>query len=230
MITHFPYKKNVNEIAALFCVNATNPDVCKAGIVERMLNAFTNNTFKHFLANMNVGRYYQNKFNFSTWKIIPNTDGKKKTIEIRIVDVVTGNSRNELWEYWNNDPNLNTADLNWMLNNRGWQLIDPEFPPSPQPPNVIETPKLCYSWNEPGYGISYVPGSVGQTGGSGGTNGGSGGQTGGQNGGSGGQIVTTPAQTPSSPVASGFDIKSLVENPMVLIGVGLVAVYLIMKK
>jgi hypothetical protein len=213
MITNNQYKIISGQIAKLFC--GTDP-ICAISVKERIITNFNNETFTIFLTNIQYGRFYILKY--SHWTAKSNCRNMK--INVTLTDAVTGEITRGYWEYDNRNcgnEQYYYPDLNTLISRRGYQLIDPPIKDNSTP--EITKPRLIYNAKSESYGITYVP----PTGGGGG---------------GGGVTITPPytppslppAITPDAPAQGGFDIKSMLENPIVLIGIGVAAYLLLIKK
>lgn len=210
MVTNPTYKNYSTQIAKLFCKEDTNKILCEAGIIERLNTYLDNNTYPVFLAKLNSGRIYiTNAENF-----------KDYGFRIVITDIITGERSTAWWEVPYKYPYLSKIP---------GKLLQHQFNIISQNKTFSETDKsdIRITWNpiKPAYGITYVPQQVP-------------GYTppsiipGGNGGGGGGQIQIIPTQKPTTPVQTpdpgGIDFSSLLSNPIVLIGGGLV-LYLLLK-
>lgn len=215
MLINQTYKNYAAQIADIFCEGSI--PLCVTSVKQRIIKYFTDETFENsFLPNLDTGRFYYLKLThlpssegFIKWNLSGKdiVNGKPYSVTI---DGIPGDKRN---------------DTNWVMNhmNSWW---------ASQNLNL----RMFFLGTVPGfyiiqingqtpYGIVYVPGTVG--GGSGGSGGsGSGdcpsGQVwfGGKCVPSGGRIKV-PGGIPlpeSEPIAAGFDVGTILSNPMVLIG------------
>ena len=214
MITNNQYKIIAGQIAKLFC----NTDaICEASVKERILTNFNNETFAIFLSAIQYGRFYILKY--SNWRV-HNNNCRNMAITANLTDAITGEVKISEWYYDNADCGNYQwyyPDLNTLISRKGFQLID--APIKNKLTAEIVKPRLIYNKNAASYGITYTPPSPG-------------------GGGGGGVVVTPPSLPPGlppvepiqTPVGSSFDIKSLLENPIVLIGIGVAAYFLLIKK
>lgn len=210
MVTKSIYKTYSNQIAKLFCKDDPNKILCEASIIQRLNTYLDDYTYPYFIAKINSGRIYiTNAENF-----------KDYGFRIVITDIITGERSTAWWELPYKYPYLSKIP---------GKLLQHQFNIISQNKTFTESDKsdIRITWNplKPAYGITYVPQQVpGYTppsitpGGGGGTGGG--GQI---------QVIpgsnTTPIQTPDP---GGIDFGSLLSNPIVLIGGGLV-LYLLLK-
>lgn len=217
MIINPQYKLIANQIAKLFC----NTDViCQGAVRQRIYSNFDDQSFEFFLQNIEVGRFYL--LRYSNWRV-HNNQCRKMAITANLTDAITGEIITDEWYYDNancNEKQWYYPDLNNLMKKNNRTVLSPLI--QNKTTTEITKVRLIYSPNKPSYGITYTPPVPG-------------------GGGSGGGVQITPpkgsppagsppASIPDMPIQSGFDIKGLFENPIVLIGVGLLAVYLIMKK
>jgi len=210
MVTNQTYKNYSSQIAALFCDGQENVPLCKASIIQRLNTYLDDYTYPYFLAKLPSGRQY-----------ITNLEAfQNKGFRIVITDLITGVRETAWWEIPYNYPYLGKLP---------GKLLQHQFNIISANKTFTEADKSDYriTFNpiKTSYGITFVPPNVG----GGGTPGGGGGTPGGGTPGGGGQIIPTPAQQqPSMPGETGFDIKTLLENPLVLIG-GAVLLFFLMK-
>lgn len=208
MITNVPYKLIAGQIAKIFCSTDT---ICAASTKERIITNFNNETFAIFLQNIQYGRFLI--LRYSNWRA--KTHCRNMVINVTLTDAITGEIKTGFWEYDNDNcqekqyyyPNLNT-----LISRNGYQLIDP--PIKDKTIYEITKPRLIYNKNAKSYGITYTPPEPG--------------------GGGGGVVikppVTPPVNQPSEPTQTpnNFDVKSLLENPIILIG-GAIVLYMLIK-
>ena len=213
MINNPQYKILAGQIADLFCESSEQKAICIASIKAKIINSFSDNTFQHFLENIQQGRYYLLKY--SNWHADQNNCRSMK-IDVRLTDVITGAQTSGYWNYTANDCGSNQyrfQDLNSLINKFGYTLLDP---PIVSKNNVdITKERLVYNPRAVSYGIVFTPNSIP---------------------GAPPQIVPN---NPSVPItankenivqAGSFDdILNLLTNPIVLIGV-ILAGYYIFKK
>jgi len=213
MVTNNTYKNYSRQIAKLFCSDQENKILCEASITERLNTFLDDYTYPYFLAKLNSGRQY-----------ITNLEQfQNKGFRIVLVDLITG-ERVTAW--WNIEYNLP------YYSKLPGKLLSHQF-------NIISANKtfdqsnasdIRITWNptKTNYGITFVPVSVpGYTP----PGGGGGGYTPPGGGGGGGIQITPnpPNQNPSLPNETNFDLKEFLNNPMVLIGGGLLLFYFLMK-
>jgi hypothetical protein len=217
VVTNSTYKSYSNQIAKLFCKDAQNKILCEATIAERLNSFLDDYTYPFFLAKLGSGRSYAT--NLEAFQ--------NKGFRVVIIDLITGERETAWWTVIWNMPYY--GKLPGVLLSHQYNIISANKTFS-----ADNREDIRITWNpiKPSYGITFIPDTVGQ-GGNGGNGGGGGGPRVPPAGGGGGTIgLTPPTQTGGSQTqqATGFDFKSLLENPMVLIGAGLLAVYFLMKK
>lgn len=204
MVTNSTYKSYSTQIAKLFCKESENKILCEAGIIERLNTYLDNNVYPVFLSKLNSGRVYvTNAENF-----------KDYGFRIVVTDIITGDRETAWWEMPYRMPYLSKVP---------GKLLQHNF-------NIISSNKtfddankndIRITWNplKPSYGITFVPQQVpGYTPPSI-TPGGGGGQI---------QITPTPATPVQTPDPGGIDFGSLLSNPLVLVGAGIV-LFLLLK-
>jgi hypothetical protein len=211
MITNPQYKIIALRIAKIFC--GTDP-ICETSVKERLINKFNDDSFAYFLTNIQIGRFYE--MNFTDFSVITQISKAKLRWKAHFMDIVTGNIEEYWWETeW---YKVKMIDVQNLIAKKGYQIISNNELISEG--NFLEK-RIVYNYNKQSYGITYVP------------------PTGGGGSGGGGGVTITPPYTPPSlppaiipdaPAQSGFDIKSMLENPIVLIGIGVAAYLLLIKK
>ena len=205
MVTNSTYKSYSNQIAELFCKESNNKTLCKAGIIERLNTYLDNNVYPIFLSKLNTGRTY-----------ITNAEAfKDYGFRIVITDIITGERQTAWWEIPYRMPYLSKIP-NKLLNHQYNIISDNKTFTSENKSDYRIT------WNplKPTYGINYVPNQVpGYTPPNVVPGGGGGGQI---------QITPTPSQPVNTPDPGGIDFGSLLSNPILLVGAGLV-LFLLMK-
>jgi hypothetical protein len=213
MVTKTTYKNYSNQIAKLFCKDDLNKVLCEASIINRLNNFLDDYTYPYFLAKLNSGRQY----------IINLEQFQNKGFRIVLTDLITGERQTAWWDIAYNLPYL--SKLPGKLLNHQFNIISANK-------TFTEADKTDYriTWNplKANYGITFVPSQVP------GYNppGGGGGGYVPPGGGGGGGIQITPGEVPgvNVPAMSGFDFGELLKNPIVLIGAGLAAYFLLIKK
>lgn len=212
MINNIQYKIFALQIARLFCADSQNKSICETSIKTKIINAFNDSTFEHFLEHLQQGRYYLLKY--SNWHSDAN-DCRSMKVDVRLTDVITGNVVNGYWHYTAVDCGSKQyliSDLNYLPGRNGYTLLDD--PIMTKTNSDITKERLVYNSKAQPYGITYVPSS---------------GQQQGQIIPSQGTLLTVPE--PNMQVKqNGFDIKSLFDNPILLIGVGILAFFFLVKK
>lgn len=217
MILNQTYKDYCNQIAQLFCKEATNEILCRASVSERLINKLDDYSFANsFLPKLSTGRHYILKVT----RLYSAPTGEPKSImEYTIMDVVTGETKNG-WNacagrmpvYSKVPSMLAQKNLVVVSQNKIFGKAD------------LSEERVAYCQVCPTYGIVYVPGSVGGSGTTGGTTGG------GTPGGGEIQLTPEPVQTPTTvPSEAGSGINEIISNPVFLIGGILIAYYLLKK-
>lgn len=207
MVINQTYKNYSSQIAELFCKDQQNKSLCKASLTERLNTFLDDYTYPYFLSKLNSGRTY-----------ITNLEAfQNKGFRIVVTDLITGDRATAWWNIDFNYPYL--SKLPGILLQHNFNIISANKTFSELNKSDV---RITYNPLKPSYGITFVPGSVGQGNGTPG-----GGVPGGTPGG--GNISITPNQPAANPaVQSGFDFSSLLSNPAVLIGGGIV-LYLLFK-
>lgn len=212
MITNAIYKNYCNQIAELFCTDQLNKTLCKTSIAQRLINEFTDDGFSKFLGVLTTGKTYQ--VEVKNYRLIANSN--KRYVDIYFTDVITGNIIKKTW--------------NWSASGNFYQQLSDAFKFYNY--NLIQGSNVFDQGNyqqirifnnplEASYGVSFVQGSV------------PGGSTGNQGNGTGQTPNFQPTQQPvqqTELVKSGFDLNGIFDNPILLIGVGVLAFFILMKK
>lgn len=208
MITDKKLLKIVDEIASLYC---EYDEICRGTLTERIRNNFNNIQFAIFISNSLKGRFYFLKY--SNWRV--GNSCRKMLIDVKLTDAITNEIKTGYWFYDNvncTDLQYNYLDLNTLINRYGYVLYDE--PIRSKNNSDITKQRLIYNSTAKPYGFTYIPVTPG--------------------GGSGVTLTpptqTPPEQIPNVPNSNSFDIKNLLENPIVLIGIGLAAYLLLIKK
>ena len=211
MVTNPTYKNYSIQIAKHFCKDDQNKLICEASISNRLNTFLDDYTYPIFLSKLVSGRQY----------ITGLEAFKDYGFRIVITDLITGVRETAWWEIPFKYPYLgklpgkllqhqyNIISANKTFSDENKEDLRITHNPIKQSYGVTFIPAQPPGYVPPGGGGSYVPP------------------------GGGGNIIPTPlppSNVPNVPAASGFDIKSLLENPMVLIGIGVAAYFLLIKK
>lgn len=217
MIQNAIFKNYANQIAVIFCTDQVNVNICKASIAERLIQNFTDPGFQKFLGVITTGKTYL--VEIKNYRV--DTNQNRRYVDIYFTDVITGNITKKTWN-WSMTGNYFTQ-LKSAFSFYNYNLL--------QGPEIFDAGnvgmlRIYNAINEPTYGISFIPGSVGG-GGTGTTY---------TNTGTGTTTTTnfqkTPDVLPGAPAAgpAGIldDIFNMLKNPVVIAGV-IIGGYLIFK-
>jgi len=208
MVSNSLYKSYCNQIAKLFCVENSNKVLCEASLSSRLIQYLDDATFPYFLAKLESGRQY-----------ITNVEQlQNKGFRIVVTDLITGLRQTAWWDHAWNLPYLskipsimlshqfNIISANKTFDNENWSDFRITHNPIKKNYGITFIPNTPPGYVPPGGGGGYVPP------------------------GGGGTIIKTPPTQIPATAASGFNFEEILNNPIILIGAGLLAIYFIMKK